>query len=382
MATIKETQNINASGNNETNADQSMRRPQNAKMEIHNLIIVDESGSMSHLRRATLSGINETMNTIRQAQKDFGDKQTHFLTLVTFDSSGSERPDVRTLIDDAPITEVGKFKDYNPCGCTPLYDAVGQSLTRLFEKIKDIEDATAVVTILTDGYENSSHEWNAASLRFMIEELKEAGWTFSYMGSAHDVQEVTINLSIDNVVEFSHDECGAANTWERESSSKRAYFSKMACEFNASESLEEKRIRRRRYNSEYYSPRVTPETISYLEDNEIFVFGSNHSGTHSEGSARYAKNHFGAIVGQAEGRQGSSYAIPTSGSRSEMKEAVKRFIDYAAHHLEKRFLVTRVGCGKAGHSIQEVAEMFNDAVKLENVTLPREFWDALGLNMF
>ena len=80
------------------------------KAKIYNLIIVDESGSMSHLRKATLSGINETINSIRNAQEEFENTQFHTLTLVTFDS-GSNRPNVRTMIDDQPITTIKEFKE-------------------------------------------------------------------------------------------------------------------------------------------------------------------------------------------------------------------------------------------------------------------------------
>ena len=187
---------------------------------------------MSHLREATLSGINETIGTIRNAQKEFADTQTHNLTLVTFDSDSS-RPDVRTLIDCQPIDQIGDFKDYMPNGCTPLYDAMGQSFTRLHNRIKKKADASAVVTVLTDGLENASREWRADALRRLIEQLKEEGRSFSYMGSAHDVKEVTDQLSIENVVEFSHNDLRAVCTWGRERTSRRAYYSKMnACTAN------------------------------------------------------------------------------------------------------------------------------------------------------
>ena len=179
--------------NTQNTKDSNMNK---GKAKIYNLIIVDESGSMSHLREATLSGINETISTIRSAQEEFVTTQEHTLTLVTFDS-GSNRPYVRTMIDNQPISEVKDFKDYMPNGCTPLYDAMGQSLTRLHDRIKDDKDATAVVTILTDGLENASWEWNAAKLRRLIEQLKSEGWSFAYMGSAHNVKEVTDLLAIE-----------------------------------------------------------------------------------------------------------------------------------------------------------------------------------------
>ncbi len=353
------------------------------KAKIHNLIIVDESGSMSHLRKATLSGINETISTIRSAQEEFVATQEHTLTLVTFDS-GSSRPDVRTMIDDKPISEVDDFCDYMPKGCTPLYDAMGQSLTRLHQRIRRDKDATAVVTVLTDGMENASMGWDAARLRRLIEMLKSEGWSFAYMGSAHNVKEVTDLLSIENVVEFSHSEMGSGSTWQHERASRRSYYGKINTMYEIEGSLSRAEIleRKRKYAKEYYGPRVTSDHVDHLEENEVFVFGSNANGQHNGGAAAQAMHSFGAIWGQGEGRQGQSYAIPTTGGIAEMSAAVKRFTSYAATHPELRFLVTRVGCGAAGYTVGQVAPLFNDCLSLENVALPSEFWDILGLKMY
>ena len=108
--TSKEEKNT---GQSENNSDSKESKMNDGKARIYNLIIVDESGSMSHLREATLSGINETISTIRSAQEEFLTTQEHTLTLVTFDS-GSNRPDVRTMIDNQPISGVKDFKDYIP----------------------------------------------------------------------------------------------------------------------------------------------------------------------------------------------------------------------------------------------------------------------------
>lgn len=352
------------------------------KARIYNLIIVDESGSMIPLKDATLSGINATINTIRFAQKEFASTQQHMLSLVTFDS-GSHRPDVRTNIDNKPISEVTGFSDYHPWGATPLYDAMGKSLTVLHDRIKNDSNATVVVTVLTDGLENASTEWDASKLRRLIEQLKEEGWSFSYMGSAHNVQEVTDLLSIENVVEFSHDDYGAGNTWERERSSRRAYYERMnemyREEGNISE--EEKLERKRRYAKEYYHDRVSPYQIRHLKENEIFVFGSNAQGMHNGGAAEYAKRNFGAVMGQGEGLQGHSYAIPTMEGIQKMEEAIHRFTIFASEHPELRFLVTRIGCGVAGHPINTVAPLFRECIHLENVALPADFWEVLGLKM-
>lgn len=367
----------------ESNFDSKEDKMNDNKARIYNLIIVDESGSMSHLRESTLSGINETISTIHSAQEEFAATQKHTLTLVTFDS-GSNRPDVRTMIDNQPISEVKEFKDYMPNGCTPLYDAMGQSLTHLHDRIKDDKDATAVVTVLTDGLENASREWDAAGLRRLIEQLKSEGWSFAYMGSAHNVKEVTDLLSIENVVEFSHNNLGAGSTWGRERSSRRAYYEKMnrMYEEERSMSREEMLERKRQYAKEYYGPRVSNDRIDHLEENEIFVFGSNASGYHGGGAAAYAMRKFGAVWGQGEGLQGQSYAIPTMEGIAEMSEAIKRFTSFAAEHSELRFLVTRVGCGVAGYSASQIAPLFKECIPLENVALPSDFWDVLGLKMY
>ena len=367
----------------ESKPDSKEDKMNDGKARIYNLIIVDESGSMSHLRESTLSGINETISTIHSAQEEFAATQKHTLTLVTFDS-GSNRPDVRTMIDNQPISEVKEFKDYMPNGCTPLYDAMGQSLTHLHDRIKDDKDATAVVTVLTDGLENASREWDAAGLRRLIEQLKSEGWSFAYMGSAHNVKEVTDLLSIENVVEFSHNNLGAGSTWGRERSSRRAYYEKMnrMYEEERSMSREEMLERKRQYAKEYYGPRVSNDRIDHLEENEIFVFGSNASGYHGGGAAAYAMRKFGAVWGQGEGLQGQSYAIPTMEGIAEMSEAIKRFTSFAAEHSELRFLVTRVGCGVAGYSASQIAPLFKECIPLENVALPSDFWDVLGLKMY
>ena len=378
----KKVKENNSSLHEEEVTKKEQKKKSDGKAHIYNLIIVDESGSMSHLREVTLSGINETIGTIRNAQNEFAQTQVHTLTLVTFDSD-SNRPAVRTMIDNQPIANVKKFRDYMPNGCTPLYDAMGQSLTRLHTLIKGDIDASAVVTVLTDGLENSSREWNAQSLRKLIEQLKQEGWSFSYMGSAHDVKEVTDLLSIENVVEFSHDQLGAGNTWGRERSSRRAYYQKMSDTYSMRETLSDEEImaEKRRYAKEYYGPRVTPQLIRQLGENEIFVFGSNVNGYHRGGAAAFAMREFDAVWGQGEGLQGQSYAIPTTEGMNKLREAVNRFMAFADQHQELRFLVTMIGCGNAGYSPRDIAPLFKGCIDLENVALPIEFWSVLGLKM-
>ena len=127
------------------------------------------------------------------------------------------------------------------------------------------------------------------------------------------------------------------------------------------------------YNREY-----TPERISELKPNEIFVFGSNLAGMHGGGAARIAYDRFGAIWGQGVGLQGQSYAIPTmQGGVETIKPYVDEFIVFAAKHPEMKFLVTKIGCGIAGFRNEEIAPLFVGAIDVENVILPKSFVEVI-----
>ncbi len=122
----------------------------------------------------------------------------------------------------------------------------------------------------------------------------------------------------------------------------------------------------------------TPEKISSLAENEIFVFGSNLLGQHVGGAARYAFDHFGAVWGIGVGPQGQCYAIPTMhGGVENILPYVDQFVDYAAKNPQLKFLVTPVGCGIAGFSVSDIAPLFHGTLHLENVVLPKTFVDFL-----
>lgn len=116
----------------------------------------------------------------------------------------------------------------------------------------------------------------------------------------------------------------------------------------------------------------TPEFITHLKENEIFVFGSNLAGHHGGGAARIAYERFGAIYGQGVGLQGQSYAIPTmQGGVDTIKPYVDDFILFAQQHPEFTFLVTRIGCGIAGFRDEEIAPLFENAHLVPNILLPK-----------
>lgn len=116
----------------------------------------------------------------------------------------------------------------------------------------------------------------------------------------------------------------------------------------------------------------SPEYITQLKPGEIFVFGSNLEGMHGGGAALIAYRKFGAVMGQGVGLQGHSYGIPTmQGSVETIKPYVDEFIAFAKEHKELTFLVTRIGCGIAGFTDQEIAPLFVKAHKVDNILLPK-----------
>lgn len=127
-----------------------------------------------------------------------------------------------------------------------------------------------------------------------------------------------------------------------------------------------------------YNRKYTPNKIASLQNNEIFVFGSNLDGLHGEGAARVAYQKFGAQWGKGVGMQGKSYGIPTMhGGVEVIKPYVEDFIEFALSHKEYTFLITRIGCGIAGFSANEIAPLFAKAINAENILLPMDFVQVL-----
>ena len=119
---------------------------------------------------------------------------------------------------------------------------------------------------------------------------------------------------------------------------------------------------------------VTPEYITSLKPNEIFVFGSNLAGMHGGGAAHIAHKLFGAEWGVGVGPTGQCYAIPTmQGGVETIRPYVDEFIEFAKAHQELTFLVTRIGCGIAGFTDEEISPLFEEARDVENIVLP-EGW--------
>ena len=124
--------------------------------------------------------------------------------------------------------------------------------------------------------------------------------------------------------------------------------------------------------------RITPNHITELKPNEIFVFGSNLQGYHGGGAARLAMNQWGAVWGQGTGLQGQTYAIPTmQGGIGTIRPYIDQFIKFAVNDPERTFLVTEIGCGIAGFRPADIAPLFKNAINIPNIWLPQRFWEIL-----
>ena len=168
-------------------------------MNIYNVIILDESGSMSSIYKETLQSMNEVLGGIRKTQEEYPDQQ-HFVTFVTFEGHGIEGIKVRR--DRVPIGTIQDIteKDYRPGGCTPLYDAMGKTLNELEGLIN--ADDKVMATIITDGYENASTEYSGRTVKTLVERLRKKGWVFAYIGANQDAVEVAKDLSISNALNY------------------------------------------------------------------------------------------------------------------------------------------------------------------------------------
>jgi hypothetical protein len=356
------------------------------KTKVYNLVILDKSGSMSSIANAAVAGFNETVGGIRSAQERYHETQEHYVSLFAFCNC-----DKSYIYENAPVGEVKNLtsREYKPCCCTPLYDAMGISLNKLLKQIQQEENATAVVTVITDGMENASQEYSGQAIQALVDKLKnEEGWNFAYIGTNQDVEAVSMSLHIENHLSFDYNEEGMSEAWRRERNAKQRIFDRlneeapMCCEMAPQE---RKRFWSRRNSEEQnflqmkdVKDRVAPDLIDSLKDNEIFVFGSNLAGAHGGGAAYVAVRKFGAVMGQGVGLQGQSYAIPTmQGGVETIQPYVDEFVEFAKDHPQLTFLVTRIGCGIAGFTDQEIASLFVRATRIQNIHLPLSFWNEL-----
>lgn len=185
---------------------------------VFNLLVVDESGSMSIIRRQALVGINETLATIQKMQKAHKNLEQR-VTLITFDSTHTN-----VFYDNVRASNANplKAKDYNPCGATPLYDAIGMGIAKI--NALTTEDDSVLVTIITDGEENCSEEYSLKMIKNLIEKLKKQNWTFTFIGTDDlDVENIALDMGIDNHLSFAEDEEGTKAMFASENRARERY---------------------------------------------------------------------------------------------------------------------------------------------------------------
>ena len=214
------------------NKRESVIKNRTMKTRIFNLVIIDESGSMQSIKKEAIDSVNETVQTIRSAQKKH-EEQEHYVSLVTFND------DVKTIYECVPVDEVKELTNetYHPDCCTALYDAMGISLNALRKKVA--EDDKVLVTVVTDGYENASKEYSGKAIKALVDELKGKGWVFAYIGANQDVESVAATISITNVMNFETTSVGTQVMTDRVNRSRERLYCCMAKpDFSAAEANE------------------------------------------------------------------------------------------------------------------------------------------------
>jgi len=203
---------------------QIQNEPQNEMEDItniYNVIILDQSGSMERIRDVAIDGFNETFQTIKAAQLQYADKQEHFVTLVVFNSA-----EIKTVYDRISCTKVKELtrEKYIPDCSTPLYDAMGRTLSKFRNSLDTSKNNDVLVTIITDGLENASKEYSGRQIKEMVNELKTQGWVFTYIGANHDVESAAENVGISNSLKFDSTRRGTKEMFEKEMKSRSRYY--------------------------------------------------------------------------------------------------------------------------------------------------------------
>ncbi|MCB9016678.1 MAG: VWA domain-containing protein [Lentimicrobiaceae bacterium] len=166
--------------------------------KVFNLIILDESGSMQSIKHDIIQGFNEVVQTIKGVEKQYPEQQ-HIISLLTFNGLGR-----KYLLENMPVSELSEINEnqFMPDASTPLYDAIGFSIGKLRAYLANESDYNVLVTILTDGEENSSKEYKGRDIKQLVEELELQNWTFTYIGADHDVKKFALSISITNSIIF------------------------------------------------------------------------------------------------------------------------------------------------------------------------------------
>jgi len=211
-------------------------RDKNIPIKFYHLIILDRSASMSSVIKPTVNGFNENVTTIQKLQRE-NPNQEHRYCLITFNSS-VESIHWKEGVD---VIEPLTAEQYAPESTTALYDAIGQSCNRLKAEIdEELQDekinVEVMVTILTDGEENASREYNGNQVADLLKHLQQDGtWTFTYIGANHDVVVTADRLNIPqgNTMAYKGDQVGTRRAFADISMSRGSYVGTKAALYDA-----------------------------------------------------------------------------------------------------------------------------------------------------
>ncbi|MCC6752939.1 MAG: VWA domain-containing protein [Saprospiraceae bacterium] len=194
--------------------------------QVHNLIVLDESGSMASIKASIIRGFNEVVQNIQGMEVQFPE-QEHFISFYSFNGLALKEHFFNYAAKS--LTQIDE-KTYNPSNSTPLFDALGASINKLKKLLADQTDYNVLVTILTDGEENASEEYSGNDVKALIEELKPNGWIFTYIGTDHDVEKMADSLSINQSMVWDKSEAGMASMFAQDRHFRMAVYSKISVE--------------------------------------------------------------------------------------------------------------------------------------------------------
>ena len=228
------------------------KKENTTKTRVYNIIILDKSGSMSSIRKEAIDGCNETIGSIRAAQKKHQDTQEHYISLAAFCGCG-----IDMIYDKTPIDKAKEltWDEYSPCCMTPLFDAIGTTVKRMetyTKSIAEFVDTAVLVTIITDGYENASREWNASGIKKLIEACKQEGWMFSFIGAGEDIVNTATHISITNTVVWEQTSEGTKEIFDNENKARDRFFEKLSAPCCCEASFAERKEMKKRFAKEYY----------------------------------------------------------------------------------------------------------------------------------
>ncbi len=207
------------------------KKENTTKTRVYNIIILDKSGSMSSIRKEAIDGCNETIGSIRAAQKRHHDTQEHYISLAAFCGCG-----IDMIYDKTPIDEAQEltWDKYSPCCMTPLFDAIGNTVKRMetyTQSIAEFVDTAVLVTIITDGYENASREWDASGVKKLIEACKREGWMFSFIGAGEEVLKTAEHIAITNTMLWKQTSEGTKDIFDNENKARDRFFDSMSMSY-------------------------------------------------------------------------------------------------------------------------------------------------------